>query len=365
MSDLPPAVPRRSVWFVSFGVFSLPLLTTMGLGRYSIGHDFNWLVAFAAWAPIWYGWAAIVPGLISIGIRYPLVGASSWRRYLAYSSLFAIVAPLHATLIAAVQSLLPAPPNTSPVPDAASRFVAYFLEMLLGNADFELMLFVCTLALSQAVVLRRRSHFERIQFLSMEKELADARVEALTRQLQPHFLFNALHAAAAVATRDPETAQRMVLNLRDLLDHSLADDSGIVTIERELELLADYLAIEFERFPDRLRVELDVSDQARGALLPCLLLQPLVENAILHGVAPFERRGLVQIMVRRHGQWLAIRVADDGPGSSRLQSRGTGIGLSNTRQRLRYLYGDRHRVEVGPGSRGWVVQIELPFAGTV
>lgn len=196
----------------------------------------------------------------------------------------------------------------------------------------------------------------------LEVQLAQAQVQSLKLQLHPHFLFNALNTITALIGQDPHAAERMVSGLSDLLRLSLRHASEQeVPLERELEILQHYLEIQQIRFADRLTVRYDIEDAARQALVPNLLLQPLVENAIRHGIAPRAAPGSVVISAQLDGGVLRLTVEDDGvgPGPS---SGGEGIGLSNTRARLERLYGDRQRLELrGGADGGFIVRIDIPF----
>lgn len=197
--------------------------------------------------------------------------------------------------------------------------------------------------------------------------LVQAELDTLKLQLSPHFLFNALNSAVALIGSDRLAAERMVSELSDFLRLVLSGSmEHEVPLERELELLERYLRIQRVRFPDKLGVQFDISDEARRALVPSLLLQPLVENAIRHGISPRATPGHVWVSAHRHGESLGIEVIDDGVGPSarrsRERSRGTGLGLANTATRLIHLYGDRHQFEAGAREGGgFAVKLVLPF----
>lgn len=196
----------------------------------------------------------------------------------------------------------------------------------------------------------------------LEVQLAQAQVQSLKLQLHPHFLFNALNTITALIGQDPGAAERMVSGLSDLLRLSLRHATEQeVPLERELEILQHYLEIQRIRFADRLTVRYDIDDAVRQAMVPNLLLQPLVENAIRHGIAPRAAPGSVLVSARLEGDTLRLTVEDDGvgPGPS---SGGEGIGLRNTRARLERLYGDRQHLELRGGpDGGFIVRIDIPF----
>jgi two-component system LytT family sensor kinase len=185
-------------------------------------------------------------------------------------------------------------------------------------------------------------------------------------QLHPHFLFNTLHSISALLHRDPETADRMIARLGDFLRLTL-DNSGAqeVSLQKELEFLKCYLDIERVRFQDRLTTSLDVEPRALDSRVPNLILQPIVENALRHGLSQRAAPGHLEISAKRDNGSLRIQVKDNGPGLSAITGSKTnkreGLGLSNTKARLEQLYGAAHRfsIENAPGG-GLVVTLEIP-----
>jgi len=200
----------------------------------------------------------------------------------------------------------------------------------------------------------------------LETQLVQARLDALVGQLQPHFLFNTLHTISAFVLEDPKQANRMIARLSELLRQSFNRERGpLVTLEEELELLDHYVAIQEARFGDRLRVTFRVDPRAASAVVPTLLLQPLVENAIRHGVVPNGNVAEISIAAVREGERLHLEVRDNGPGLNG-SSSGGGLGLANTRARLQELYGPGHRFELtnvpAPGPGGALAVIDIPYS---
>jgi two-component system, LytTR family, sensor kinase len=200
----------------------------------------------------------------------------------------------------------------------------------------------------------------------LETQLVQARLDALVGQLQPHFLFNTLHTISAFVLEDPKQANRMIARLSELLRQSFNRERGpLVTLEEELELLDHYVAIQEARFGDRLRVTFRVDPGAASAVVPTLLLQPLVENAIRHGVVPNGSVAEISIAAVREGDRLHLEVRDNGPGLNG-NSSGGGLGLANTRARLQELYGPSHRFELTnappPAARGALAVIDIPYS---
>ena len=196
----------------------------------------------------------------------------------------------------------------------------------------------------------------------LQLRLSRTELQALKLQLQPHFLFNTLNAITALIHRDPPRAERMVSGLSELLRVSLgsAGDQEI-PLARELEVLQHYVDIQQVRFEDRLTVAVDAPPDIQRALVPNLILQPLVENAIRHGLSGRAAAGHVDIVARRAGPRLVVTVEDNGVGETDPANRREGVGLGNSRARLRQLYGDDQRFVAGGTAHGFRVVVEVPY----
>ena len=206
----------------------------------------------------------------------------------------------------------------------------------------------------------RQLHAEQL-----ERALTESRLRALRLQLQPHFLFNALNTVAARMYDDVAAADAMLTHLASLLRASLrTTEAQTVSLGSELETLAHYVAVLEGRFGDRCVIGISVPAELRSALVPSLLLQPLVENAVRHGNLGVTGRGVVCVTAGREGADLVVRVEDDGPGASRDPWRGDGVGLRATADRLRLIYGDRHSFEAANAGKGFRATIRLPYAVT-
>jgi two-component system LytT family sensor kinase len=238
------------------------------------------------------------------------------------------------------------------------RFFLYF--------DWEMMAYWAIIAVSHALDYHRESQERAVTAAQLETRLAEAQLQALQRQLHPHFLFNTLHTISALMHRDVEAADAMLARLSDLLRLTL-DQVGtqVVPLKEELDFVEKYLEIEKTRFGERLQVRVDAEPGTLDALVPNFVLQPLVENALRHGIGPKLGVGRVDLSARRHGDRLMLVVRDNGRGVSpdKLSAFNTGVGLGNTRSRLGHLYGDDHRFEFeAPADGGLAVTIDVPFA---
>lgn len=200
----------------------------------------------------------------------------------------------------------------------------------------------------------------------LETRLSQAQLQALKMQLNPHFLFNTLNTISSLMYTDPEAADAMMSRLSELLRLTLEKEgSQEVTLKEEIDILERYLEIERIRFEDRLRVSVSIAPEALEARVPNFSLQPLVENAIRHGIAPRPEGGRLSITAARDDGMLEIRLCDDGPGlkpATGAAPRREGIGIANTRARLAQLYGERHRFEMENAPEGGlVVTMAVPF----
>jgi len=203
----------------------------------------------------------------------------------------------------------------------------------------------------------------RAQAADLQARLTEARLQALRMQLNPHFLFNTLHAISALVERDPKGVRHMIARLSELLRYTL-DESGAqeVPLSQELRFLEGYLDIQQIRFQGRLEVKQEIDPDVLDALVPNLILQPIVENAIKHGVSRLETTGRITLRAWREGDQLWLCVRDNGPGLSGNGQWQEGLGLRNTRARLEGLYGDAYRMELRQPPEGGVeVCISLPY----
>ncbi|WP_242112835.1 sensor histidine kinase [Luteimonas aquatica] len=218
------------------------------------------------------------------------------------------------------------------------------------------------IGVAHALLFARRERARRRQHAELQSQLSQARFEALSARLDPHFLFNTLHSISEVMHRDTAAADRMVVGLGGLLRQSIEGSAmERTTLGEQIELIEDYVEIERVRLGPRLRFSLQVDGALGAALVPRLLLQPIVENAIRHAIAPRMAPGSVQVVARSREQRLLLEVRDDGDGKA-AATPGHGLGLAGTRARLQCLYDEdfRFEVETTPGS-GTRVHVDLPL----
>jgi LytS/YehU family sensor histidine kinase len=233
--------------------------------------------------------------------------------------------------------------------------------------DWEMMTYWAIAGLSHAVLYYRESKDRAVRASQLETRLVEAQLQALQQQLQPHFLFNTLHAISALMHRDIEAADRTLMRLSDLLRMTLENlGQQEITLQAELDFLFKYVQIEQTRFADRLIVRYDIQPDTLDGLVPNLILQPLVENAIKHGVAKKAGLGHIDISARRDGDKLLLEVRDDGVGLSEdaLTALQKGIGVSTTRARLQHLFGADYRFEFHRQATGLAVIVGIPWRTT-
>jgi two-component system LytT family sensor kinase len=326
-----------------------------------LGRDFPVGRSIGATALTWYAWAALTPVIAVLVRRFPFT-KGRWRKSVlvhlvasmvlfgAHFGLFGLGSHvLHLAPLGPRRLLIPPPPPAGPVQDA---FRWYFFR---GAGTYGLIV--------GGLVLLDYVRKDR-QRVALEGQLALAELKALRMQLQPHFLFNTLHAIGVLIHSDPKAAHVMLTRLAELLRLSLDTASEPeLPLEVELAFVEKYLAIQKARFGDRLTVRYALEPDAMRGLVPTLVMQPLVENALEHGVAPHARPGVIEIAASRTANALTIRVRDNGNGLSEREGRvKSGVGLANTRGRLRQLYGDRSRLTLANAVGGGLeVILEMPW----
>ena len=302
--------------------------------------------------PLWYAWAAVAPAVLWLTSRFPLE-PQRWRApLLVHLAAFPAVAAAVVAGYLGLRQLFGAPSTRS--------FLFEYVNSLHTHAFTYLVLALVV----HAVLYYRGVRARELRAAELSAQLADARLYALQAQLQPHFLFNTMHAISAWVREDPDAAEEMLAELADLLRAVLeTDDQPEVSLDHELALAERYLTIQRFRFGERLEVELDVDPSLRDALVPTLVLQPLVENAIRHGIADRVGKAELAIRARRRDDLLEILVIDDGPGADMAtrDPEAWGTGLNNTAERLRQLYGSTGELRLTNLSPGLEARITLPL----
>jgi two-component system, LytTR family, sensor kinase len=308
----------------------------------------------------WYVPAALAGTIFRLAHRFR-VDTTDWPKALAVHASAAVTfSVIHLAGMISVRALL-WPGRLFPGYGSWTSFVQ---RIYLTNLDWALMTYSAIVGLSYALGYYRESQARALGAANLEARLAQARLRTLEAELHPHFLFNTLHAISTLIHTQPDAADRMISRLSDLLRITFSrSDAAVVPLHEELEFLQKYLEIEQTRFQDRLTVEFDIDPDTLDAAVPRLILQPLVENAIKHGVAPRTAPGRIAIVSRLEAERLCLQVRDNGDGLSNAARAGhhQGVGLSNTRDRLECLYGPAQALELIESGDGLMVQIHLPF----
>jgi two-component system, LytTR family, sensor kinase len=324
-----------------------------------LGQPAAWSRSILATLPDWYLWGALTPLIALFSRRFPLERARLAARVPLHLLAGAVVALLHLSLAASMFLWI------EPVPRNSTTWREQFDLNFVVVFHWNVLIYAMIVAVTHAMTYLRRSREEKQRAWQLEARLALARLETLQVQLQPHFLFNTLNTVSELIHERPEAAEAMTIRLADLLRLTL-DGAAQQTVRLidELGYVGKYLEIEQVRFEDRLSVRWLIEKETHAAIVPRLFLQPLVENAVRHGVSRVSRRGLIEVSARRVDGLLMIQVRDNGFGlrDPRAECRTGGVGLENTRARLEQLYGAAASLTLRAGDeQGVVATVILPF----
>jgi two-component system, LytTR family, sensor kinase len=366
----PPAVeapaPEASArpwvrWGVVLGVWGLIILldTAQLTFHFEQWEPANgWTDALERNLPPWGLWALFTPVIFHLSRRFPLERGRLRRTLPVHLAAALGLIGVHHVLYVGTAFAIGWPAQYDHTP------ATFLLKQATGKTTLYLLIYFAVAGAFHALDYHRRLRERELAASRLQASLAEAHLHALKTQIQPHFLFNTLNAVSVLVLKgETQCAIRMLSRLSDLLRLTL-ENSGAqeVTLREELELLGRYLDIERVRFADRLTVEIDAAPEAMEARVPSLILQPLVENAVRHGVAQTLGAGRVEVRATKDGERLRLEVRDTGPGLPAGGEVTDGIGLSNTRGRLAHLYGADARFTIGdaPGG-GALAVVELPF----
>jgi len=320
--------------------------------------------ALITWLICGYAWALLTPAVIYLAQKFPLTRGNLKRNIPVHLLAAGVAAFLHLSIFLLVQQTFFSNPQTK------VSFWQAFQRLSVVEFHVDLLTYWILVGIWHLREINRR-YLERereaarlaLETAQLETRLAEARLDALKMQLQPHFLFNTLNSISVLMRAgDAETANKMLIKLSELLRAALKSESSQeVSLKDELEFLRGYLEIEQMRFQDRLTVNFEVENETLDAQIPNLILQPLVENAIRHGIAPLATAGKILIESRRENGYIELAVSDNGAGLQD-SSNENGIGLKNTRERLEKLYGERQKFEIiSSASGGFEVKIKIPY----
>ncbi|HEY8561112.1 MAG TPA: histidine kinase [Pyrinomonadaceae bacterium] len=307
-----------------------------------------------------YIWFAMSPLLLWLAQKFPFE-ADKWKTSILVHIGASVAIPFFQLAIDTfLLTRLGYPPGRQ-----FPSFLAAYQYFIYINLHLSILIYWGVVGIKSAYSYYQKYRERELVTSKLEARLAQSRLQVLKGQLQPHFLFNTLNAISELIYTDREAAERMIGDLSDLLRLSFEKlEVQEISLKQELEFLKKYLEIEQMRFQDRLKVEMEISPDTLDACVPNMILQPLVENAIKHGIAPRSTGGKIRIGAARQNGNLKLHVADDGIGVpfDDLENVSEGVGLSNTRRRLKHLYGDRQKFELKTAAAsGLLVNLTIPF----
>jgi two-component system, LytTR family, sensor kinase len=347
---------RYQAWLLAAGfwtIFAVICAVQVWMSMLTHGHSLVRIIVYQS--VVWDAWIFIGFGVAYLARRLPL---HPWRtrNTLVHLLVGCLIGLLHAAWWVACMLVIRPYDRMNP-----TDFAVPFLSLAFSQLPLELLLYGLVALAAHASGYYAQYREREVRTAQLETSLAEARLHALELQIQPHFLFNTLNAVSAlVRTGQPGQAVGMIAGLSDLLRYAL-DRAGNqrVTVEEEAEMLRRYLEIQRLRFADRLTFEIDVAAEARRAAVPVLLLQPLAENAIRHGIAQSAGPGRVTVRAFRQDGALRIEMFNSGRLVLPVER---GIGLSNTVARLEQLYGDQQRFELRGSPEGVLAEVTIPWS---
>lgn len=353
-----PTLLRGLGLLALWSLVGLAFASQLYLSNSLLGRPITWGEAISAPLEDWYVYGVLSLPVVWLTRRYPPELGSRWRAaaiHLGAALVFSLTYVVLRALVGEVDSWI--------VGESAT-FGEIFEPLLARTFPFNLLIYGVIVAATHALAYYRKYHERTVQALELEKHLTEARLQALLHQLKPHFLFNTLNGIASLMHTDVEAADRMLVRLSELLRITMSQTGAPkTTLRDEVSFLERYLDIERIRFRNRLVVDIAVEDDAIDALVPSLILQPIVENAVRHGIEPQSRTGRIELRGRREAGELVLTVSDNGAGIPAEGPARVGIGLANTRARLAELYGERQHFDlVNRPEGGLCVRMAFPFS---
>jgi two-component system LytT family sensor kinase len=355
-ADSPRWIGIASIWF-SFGL--IDALETVFVMR-SEGMHHAWLILFAVVTFSWLPWVVATPLILRLSRRFPLVKPISTVTWLVHVSACAATGIVSSAWTSCLYFLL----NPYPEP-APSPYLQLWFDKFSNGLLTYVVLYAGMLMLNYVLDSRARLAFRETEAARLNEQLVIAQLHALRQQIEPHFLFNTLNSVAGLVREGRnDSAVIMIAGLSDLLRRMLDDSTRQqVPLQEEMAFAQKYLDIQKVRFIDRLQVDVDVPRELNLAQVPSLILQPMVENAIKHGIAKRAKGGAIRIAASRSSGMLTLSVFNDGPSlPANWETTCPGIGISNVRTRLQTLYGNACDIRMRNQSSGGVeVSVSLPF----
>lgn len=358
---------RRSSWltgdsgWIAVLWFAVSLVTAaqVVIGMAAVRMHHNWTLLFLVTVAAWLIFPVVTPVILALSRRFPLAKTRDWRNLPAHLGGALAIGIAHVAWSATLEWAFNPLGNSATTTFRNVFFTTVYMQFHTG-----IIIYAATLAIGNTVDSIRRLAHREAEAARLAGELSKAQLEALRRQLEPHFLFNTLNGISGlVREKRNDAAVEMIAGLSDLLRRVLdASGNQLVPLAEEVSFLESYIDLQAMRFGDRLKVSVDIPVELYGALVPQLVLQPLVENAIVHGIGKLVDGGEIRVTVRESGGTLAIHLYNDGPALELAGGGRTGVGLSNTRGRLVTLYGTESSVELRNGDQAGVeTVIKVPY----
>src|SRR5439155_16602646 len=348
---------KAGLVFGLWTLLGLAFSSQLYLSRANIGSPVSWRYALGRSLADWYLFAFLSVPALWLARRFRFERHHWPRKLLVHLLASAVFSVLWMTVRALIEE------RQTQGGDNPVSFQAAFTHALVATFFFNRLIYWTIISVSHSIEYYRKYQERELRTAELEVGLAQARLQALQMQLNPPSLFNTLHSISSLMHKDVEAADRMLTRFGDLLRLALENtEAHEVPLRQELEFLKSYLEIEQTRFGDRLSVRMDIAPEALEARVPNLVLQPLVENAIQHGIEPHARPGQIELRARRENGELLLEVRDNGDGLPNAAGPAEGIGVSNTRARLQQLYHEAHRFEFRNCEKGGLlVSVVIPF----
>lgn len=328
--------------------------------RLAIDKPINWIYLAALYFAAYAVWGGFTPFVVWLAKRFPLEKGKWSRSVLVHILCAPCISLIHALITTILDPWIWPDMTSKEAPLHAMR------RNFLMNGSDDIFIYWSVVFVVQGWMYYQRYRDRELRNSVLETQLAKAQLQALKVQLHPHFLFNTLNSISELMHQDVRIAERVITRLSDLLRMTLENiGAQEVTLRDEVDFVKGYLEIEQMRFQDRLKVTYEVAPETLDARVPNLMLQPLVENAVRHGIAKSSRAGLILIKSERQGTRIVISVRDNGPGlknNGHSPAANFGIGLSTTRTRLEFLYGKDHSLELNNLPEGGLeVRVVVPY----
>jgi Histidine kinase len=353
-----PDPPARMTLRLNGHVMIFSVAAALALATAQECHSITYPPSLMYGAVLWGWWGCIASMLWALGRRMPLLSSLSLKTIAAHVSAGSMLGVAHLLALGSLGF------QVTGWQAHATALSVWTSLLNINRFGIEILIYGFVFGITGIIQSQIRAQRDAMQSLELQRQLSAAHLRALQMQLEPHFLFNTLNAITTlVELGRQKEAGEMLAHLNAILKSTLQRSTPEkVPLSQELEIVENYLAIEQIRFADRLRIEIKIDPNALDGLVPCFLLQPIVENAIRHGIARCEKDGLIEASAKLDGRSLNLRVRDTGNSARKDPQNGHGIGLTNTRERLTHFYQEGYAMKAEPlAAGGFEVAISIPY----